>query len=68
MNMFIFHNIWDVILPIDDSSIIFQRGRAQPPTSYSYGMLWPLPVIIWDDIIPSTKVIYHLKWGSPGVI
>ena len=29
---FPFH-IWDVILPIDFHSIIFQRGRAQPPTS-----------------------------------
>ena len=28
---FIFHNIWDVILPIDE--LIFFRGVAQPPTS-----------------------------------
>ena len=29
---FIFHNIWDVILPIDE--LIFFRGVAQPPTRY----------------------------------
>ena len=28
---FIFHNIWDVILPIDE--LIFFRGVGQPPTS-----------------------------------
>ena len=31
---FIFHNVWDVILPIDER--IFFRGVGQPPTSHEY--------------------------------
>ena len=30
---FIFHNIWDVVLPIDE--LIFFRGVGIPPTSHS---------------------------------
>ena len=30
-----FHSVGNVIIPTDFQSIIFQRGRAQPPTRYS---------------------------------
>ena len=30
-----FHSVGNVIIPTDFHSIIFQRGRAQPPTSFS---------------------------------
>jgi len=32
----IFHNIWDVILPIDE--LIFFRGVGQPPTRFCLKM------------------------------
>ena len=37
----IFHDFsiyweWNVIIPTDFHSIIFQRGRAQPPTSHGF--------------------------------
>ena len=31
---FIVHSVGNVIIPTDDSSIIFQRGDEQPPTRY----------------------------------
>ena len=35
MNLMTFHSVGNFIIPTDFHSIIFQRGRAQPPTSYS---------------------------------
>jgi hypothetical protein len=54
---FIFHNIWDVILPID--FFIFFRGVGQPPTSYKmadfYLNLWSCFQKAKDDQ-PSNKM------------
>ena len=36
------HSVGNVIIPTDFHSIIFQRGRAQPPTSVS------LPVLVYN--------------------
>ena len=33
MTFHFFHSVGNFILPTDELSIIFQRGRAQPPTS-----------------------------------
>ena len=38
MNGLFFHHIGNVIIPTDFNSIIFQRGRAQPPTRYTPGI------------------------------
>ena len=32
-----------VIIPTDFHSIIFQRGRGQPPTSYGFDGIFPVP-------------------------
>ena len=79
---FPFHIIGDVILPIDFHSIIFQRGRAQPPTRwYCWWSLGAL-VCFYRSARKSPQPVQHGKilvgitpnlggflrpWGMPPV-
>ena len=54
---FIFHNIWDVILPIDE--LIFFKMVIAPPTSDGFptempierdGFAWPNSTMAWQNL------------------
>ena len=53
---FIFHNIWDVILPIDE--LIFFKMVIAPPTSF--GCVQKTWNMIWSH--------YHIAWYSSGFL
>ena len=74
---FIFHNIWDVILPIDVH--IFQRGRLNHQPAYYYPSLIIIITIltIINSILPtngryttnqflSSSHLWRLRIGAPG--
>ena len=46
MNSMTFRSVGNVIMPTDDSSVIFQRGRLKPPTRYGLTMVNDYPMII----------------------
>ena len=53
------HSIGNFMIPTDFHSIIFQRGRAQPPTS-----LWPINQFIPGGVPPCA--IFFLEGGIQG--
>ena len=57
-NIFIFHNVWDVILPIDFHIFSYFSRWLKPPTR---GIQWTFKSfngIIWDMIVDSLKSLH----------
>ena len=57
-NFMTFHSIGTFIIPTDDSSIIFQRGRAQPLTSHSIDEIYSIIIHHYIQIISKNNGIH----------
>ena len=50
MNFMTFHSVGNFIIPTDFHSIIFQRGRAEPPTSMAFNQPHGAMATFWRDM------------------